>query len=141
MIIFDKISFLRRIYKYNVQKGKVAVNSIENYGFQFPDHNFTDELWQIEFAKLKKNTKPTGTRYMYIGSRRDHRAGDIDCDNRVRYAAYVNEVLKHIRHGGVDYCFHSYQVIDLLRYEPNLIAKYDEVNECFRVFVPKSFPV
>ena len=39
------------------------------------------------------------------------------------YTQFINDVLKVIRSGEIDYCFYTYQIAELLRFEPNLQAR------------------
>lgn len=41
------------------------------------------------------------------------------------YCDFINDILKNIRSGGLDYCYYIYQIADLLRYEPNLKSKWE----------------
>lgn len=54
------------------------------------------------------------------------------------YCSYINSVLKVIRGGEQDYCYFTYQIRDLLRFEPNLNAIYDYENDVFIVWLEKE---
>lgn len=51
-----------------------------------------------------------------------------------RYKKFINDILKVIRKGEVDYAYYIYQIEDLLRYEPNLKTKYVRDNSDFSYF-------
>ena len=39
------------------------------------------------------------------------------------YCNFINSILRNIRKFECDYCYHIYQVVELLRFEPNLKSK------------------
>ena len=98
----------------------------------FPDADMTDEKWQVYFTALKNMIKPVGKRYM-SGIRDWKTGGDYVCSQQCRYRAYINDVLRNIRHHGTDFCYYIYQISDLLRYEPALKAMFNEQYQCFMV--------
>lgn len=55
------------------------------------------------------------------------------------YVSFINNVLRNIRHGEVDYIFKIEQLKELLRYEPDLEVSY--ADDIFTVWLPnnKSF--
>ena len=54
------------------------------------------------------------------------------------YITFINSVLKSIRSGETDYCFYTYQIAELLRFEPKLQARLIH-NDCshFEVWLDK----
>lgn len=39
------------------------------------------------------------------------------------YVKYINAVLGQIRKGYIDYCYHTYQIMELLKFEPTIDVK------------------
>lgn len=90
-----------------------------------PSHNLTDEKWQKEFnvrklfitphnkniTRLKgQNSKETGiwneeTQGTYYGQ-----------TNWQQYCNYINDVLRNIRSGQIDYCYYIYQIMELAKF-------------------------
>lgn len=91
--------------------------------------------WDDFFAFMKSQIKPCGKKYMptprseAINSNREYH-GETEA---WRYRNFINNVLKVVRHGEVDYCSYVFQVRDLLRYEPCITVRYLEDYDCFRV--------
>lgn len=50
------------------------------------------------------------------------------------YVSFINNVLRNIRHGEVDYIFKIEQLKELLRYEPDLEVSY--ADDIFTVWLP-----
>lgn len=54
------------------------------------------------------------------------------------YCKFINGVLRTIRKGECDYCYHIYQISDLLRFEhDNLEAVWLPEFNCFEVYLKK----
>lgn len=94
----------------------------------------TNAEWQELFKHLKlsvrcepgtkmKVRQPIGTG-TYYGETQDF-----------RYKCFINSVLKTIRNLEIDYCFFVYQIIELLKHEPNLQADWDDDNKFFTVYI------
>lgn len=97
--------------------------------------NMTDTEWQDYFARMKMIVEPTNEKQMCLRPFRSiYENGVYKGDTQaMRYRQFINSVLKTIRSGEVDYAFYIYQISDLLRYEPNLQAKWLPVSGCFEV--------
>ena len=52
------------------------------------------------------------------------------------YVSFINNVLRNIRHGEVDYIFKIKQLKELLRYEPDLEVSY--ADDIFTVWLPST---
>lgn len=75
-----------------------------------PSPSLTDEKWQKEF----------NIRKMFINT---FEICNGDKDHRI----YINDVLKNIRHGQVDYCYFIYQIMELAKvYPETLKTKYQD---------------
>lgn len=111
------------------------MRGIDDYGFQFPLKNMTDEHWQKIFAELKRSVPYSGRRTMPSTIGRPRSKTLCVTDNIMdRYSVFINEALKAVRNSEVDYCYYIYQVIDLLRYEPELLSEYLPEHGCIKVF-------
>ena len=101
----------------------------------------SNEEWQGYFAQLKEKIPRSTSMHMKI----EHRTfingaanneftycGDTQWEC---YCRFINSVLSSIRRGDYDYCYHVYQIADLLRYEPcHLKAEWSAaLGGCFMV--------
>lgn len=83
----------------------------------------TDELWQKEIEIRKSfithvKTKKMNAKYATEGAKK----GDVNYHGPTQfqsYCSYINDVLRNIRKGEVDYCYFIYQIEDLLRFHYN----------------------
>lgn len=100
-----------------------------------PPSSLTDEKWQKEFEIRKLFITPykdgsikklSGKYLKESGTWNEGINGTYDgCTNWQSYCTYINDVLKNIRSGQVDYCYYIFQIIDLLRFHhDNLRTKY-----------------
>lgn len=90
----------------------------------------TIEEWEDMFERMKKNNIPVNEKKMFTKY-------GFQNSNYHDYCLYINSVLKVIRGGEQDYCYFTYQIKDLLRFEPELNVIYDYVNEVFIVWLDK----
>lgn len=99
-----------------------------------PSSTLTDKKWQKEFELRKlfiipyeKNIKKLGKHFSKeTGKWNKETMGEYHGQtNWQEYCAYINDVLKNIRAGQVDYCYFIYQIIDLLKFHyEDLKTKY-----------------
>lgn len=55
-----------------------------------------------------------------------------------RYCDFINGILSTIRAGESDYCFYTYQIAELLRFENiRLRSEWMPRHGCFRVWIQK----
>ncbi len=101
----------------------------------------TDEEWQEYFSELRDKTKPCSERRMkttysiWVNGCQDITyfayCGDTEWQY---YCKFINSVLRVIRSGECDYCYHIYQISDLLRFEHDrLKAVWLPEQQCFEV--------
>lgn len=101
----------------------------------------TDEEWQEYFNELRGRIKPCSERRMktsysiwvngYKGITYFAYCGDTEWQY---YCKFINSVLSAIRKGEFDYCYHIYQISDLLRFEHDrLKAIWLPEYQCFEV--------
>jgi hypothetical protein len=108
-------------------------NMTDTLNFRNLEDNFksmTDEEWQEKFELMKLHIKPVKdkrltrrSRNPYIIGRRWTLTDNESCDTSdARYTNFINDVLKQIRskRGKKDFCYHVYQICDLLKFEPML---------------------
>ena len=112
-------------------------NETRNYNIYRLSNNMTDEEWQKVFTQMKTDIKPTGEKYMTKPGTTPIKEGDEyrGETTAVRYKQFINSILRTIRQGDTDYCFYIYQIRDLLRYEPQLKAKWLPTSDCFCVSI------
>lgn len=107
----------------------------------------SDEEWQKKFELMKLYVKPVSDKKLTRHAREAYILGRNWCltDNEQydtldkRYVNYINDVLKQIRSKKVDYCYYYYQIMDLLKFEPNLKTKlvHEDSNTYFEVWIDK----
>lgn len=90
-----------------------------------PSSNLTDDKWQEEFniRKLfitphnKNITRLTGQNSKESGKWNEETQGVYyGQTNWQEYCSYLNDVLRNIRSGQIDYCYYIYQIMDLAKF-------------------------
>ena len=120
-----------------------AMNLISNTDKR-PTPFLTDEKWQKEFELRKAFVKPVQDTKINAkfsracGSWNEETQGMYYGDtNWQQYCAFINDILKNIRSGSVDYCYFLYQIMDLLKFHPNeLCTRY--VDGYWEVWLERS---
>ncbi len=92
-----------------------------------PTSTLTDEKWQKEIlvrklfvTPYKKTVRRLGGRYSKESSWNNETMGEYyGTTNWIEYCSFINDVLKNIRSGQIDYCYYIYQIIDLLKFHYN----------------------
>lgn len=109
-----------------------------------PSSSMTNEQWRECFNIMKRSIKQSKYRRMpvcsaptvinhYITGCSPEYCGETQWTN---YRRYINNVLSAIRKGEHDYCYFTYQIEDLLRYEhDNLRTQWLPEYGCFRVWL------
>lgn len=99
-----------------------------------PPKDYTNQQWQFDFEILKQFVTPAQENEMRIirdTSLYGSYHGKTQYQN---YCSFINNILKNIRNGEVDYCFYIYQIADLLKYEQEkLEVQWLQSERCFRV--------
>ena len=99
-----------------------------------PPKDYTNQQWQSDFEILKQFVTPAQENEMRIirdTSLYGSYHGKTQYQN---YCSFINNILKNIRSGEVDYCFYIYQIADLLKYEQErLEVQWLQSERCFRV--------
>ena len=92
-----------------------------------PISTLTDEKWQKEFNVRKLFVKPYSKKVKRLGQlRRDSQETGYwneetmgtyhGATNWQEYCSFINDVLRNIRAGQVDYLYYIYQITDLLKF-------------------------
>ena len=99
-----------------------------------PSSTLTDEKWQKELSLRKMFVTPYGKDVKKLGGKfskesdiwNDETMGEYRGQtNWQEYCSYINDVLKNIRSGQIDYCYFIYQIEDLLKFHyDDLRTKY-----------------
>ena len=99
-----------------------------------PDSNMTDERWQKEFNIRKLFITPNDKKHKRMGGKFSRESGTwneekdgeyLGMTNYQEYCSYINDVLKNIRAGQIDYCYFIYHIMDLLKFHyDDLRTKY-----------------
>lgn len=91
-----------------------------------PSSSLTDEKWQKEFKIRKLFIKPYPSNIKKFGKKYSKESGMWNeetmgeyhgCTNWQSYCSYINDVLKNIRAGQVDFCYFLYQIMDLAKFD------------------------
>lgn len=101
-----------------------------------PSSTLTDEKWQKEFNIRKLFVKPVNKDITKLGQNMKYSKetgywNEKTMDtyhgttNWQEYCSFINDMLRNIRAGQVDYCYYIYQIMDLLKFHyNNLRTKY-----------------
>lgn len=100
-----------------------------------PSSTLTNIQWQeeLKFRKLyitpydKPLSRISGKYSRGFSDKLDQNGNTVytGITNWQVYCSYINDVLKNIRKGQVDYCYFAYQVLDLLKFHfDELCTKY-----------------
>lgn len=93
-----------------------------------PLPSLTDEKWQNELAIRKLFIDPYPNTKKRFGGKfstksekniEDKYDTYLGITNYHQYCSFINDVLKNIRSGQIDYCYYIYQIIDLLKFHYN----------------------
>ena len=98
----------------------------------------TDSAWQKQFYELRQVVNPSKDKNMKTsypvrvnGRCEKSNCGDTQWQN---YCRFINDILKNIRLGERDYCYHIYQIKELLRFEHDkLVTEWLPEHQCFEV--------
>lgn len=96
-----------------------------------PPASLTDRKWQQEFHIRKMFITPYPAKVRKLGGKFSRESGAWNNTkyygqtNWQEYCAYINDVLRNIRKGGIDYCYYIFQITDLLKFHHHdLRTKY-----------------
>jgi hypothetical protein len=96
--------------------------------------NMSDDQWQeiLEYMKantlpspdevLKRNTQSNRVIRLYISlTDNEYKLDTLDS----MYVRFINDTLREVRKGKVAYAYHTYQIMELLRFEAELNVRLD----------------
>ena len=95
-----------------------------------PGFELTDQKWQEEFKNIKPFVMAHPETIIRLGGKYSKESGIYfegydGATDWQRYCSYINDILKNIRSGQVDYCYFIFQILDLLKFHHNeLKTKY-----------------
>lgn len=99
-----------------------------------PTPNLTDEKWQKEFNVRKLFITPHSNNWKKLKGQNSKESRKwieetqgtyYGQTNWQEYCAYINDVLRNIRSGQIDYCYYIYQIMDLAKFHfDTLKTKY-----------------
>lgn len=90
--------------------------------------------WESVLSALRKGIVPAQERWMsYDSSVGLFSPSGFSID--YFYSEFINDILRNVRRGNIDYCFHLYQVIDLLSYEPEMDISWMPEEKMFACFM------
>ena len=90
-----------------------------------PTPNLTNEKWQKEFNVRKLFITPHNKEIKRLKGKYSKESGSWNEEtqgvyhgqtNWQEYSTYINDVLRNIRSGQIDYCYYIFQIIDLLKF-------------------------
>lgn len=90
----------------------------------------TDEKWQKEFSLRKMFITPYKKDVEKLSGKYSKESGIWNeelqstyhgCTNWQSYCSYINDILKNIRSGQVDYCYYIYQIEELVKFHYNTL--------------------
>ena len=128
---FNKIQAERRIYMGLTLEELKELKLLSNTDGR-PREGLTDQSWQNEFMILRTITIPSlkssmGGKYAKESNKWNEEIWGQYCGmtNYQEYCAFINDVLRTIRSGQVDYCYFIYQITDLLKFHKDTLqTKY-----------------
>lgn len=90
-----------------------------------PTPTLTDEKWQQEFNVRKLFITPHNEKVKSLKGQYTKESGKWNEEvqgtyhgqtNWQEYCAYINDILRNIRSGQIDYCYYIYQIMDLAKF-------------------------
>lgn len=86
-----------------------------------PSSTLTDKEWQNQLAAMKLYITPYDKSVTRMGGKFSKESGkqmeNYDgITSWQSYCVYINDVLKNIGAGNHDFCYYSYQIVDLLKF-------------------------
>ena len=111
-----------------------------------PPSYLTNEKWQKEFELRKTFLTPHPSNVKSLSSRycQDNRIVNSEenpyygATNYQTYCLFINDVIKELRKGNVDYCYFIYQIEELYRFFPNLKTLFIENGRYWQVWLDRA---
>ena len=107
-----------------------------------PAAQLTDQAWQILFESFRSTTISSSDRKMRKSWNEGKHSGEFyGVPNYQYYVLTINDILRNIRSGGSDYCYYTYQICDLLKFEKSrLRSQYLPEEKCWIVWLEGGKP-
>lgn len=118
-------------------KDKRLISNFDNR----PSDRLTDEKWQQEFQIWKDVIKPCSKKTKKLSVMDFRKENNISYHKRIdypTYCTYMNGVLENIQKGATDFCYYTYQILDLLKfYKDELRTKYFDDDKYWAVWLER----
>ena len=99
-----------------------------------PPNEYTNQEWQSDFEILKQTVTPAPENRMTVVPDTSSYGSYHGKTQYQNYCSFINNILKNIRRGEIDYCYYIYQIADLLKYEKErLEVQWLQLERCFRI--------
>lgn len=115
-------------------KDEKLLHSISNSEWQDILLHMKSTSTPSSVKRLKRSTSSCGTVMRMIWSLTDNELKYESLD--AGYVNFINHVLTVIRSGDEDYCYHTYQICELVRFEPEIEVELR--NGIFYVWLDKE---
>lgn len=121
---------IQKLFKHMTLEDLKEIKLVSNTNGR-PSHTLTDEKWQTEFKIRKMFITPHSKKMKFLKGRHSTESGKWSesvtyhgMTNWQEYCSFINDILRNIRSGQVDYCYFIYQIMELARFHDNLRTKY-----------------
>ena len=101
--------------------------------YKKPPKDYTSRQWRSDFEEIKSKVIPTQERFMRVIRDSPSYGSYHGKTQYQQYCSFINNILKSIRRGEIDYCFYIYQIQDLLKFEERLKVEWLQSECCFRL--------
>lgn len=99
-----------------------------------PPKEYTNKEWLSDFENLKRTVIPAQEDRMRVIPDTPSYGSYHGKTQYQNYCSFINNILRNIRRGEVDYCYYIYQIADLLKYEKErLEVQWLQFERCFRI--------
>ena len=103
-----------------------------------PSSLMTDEQWQHRFEAMRSNTQISNYKKLTHMAQMHSKTGEGYYGDTMYhyYKVFINDVLEQIRLGHHEYCYYTYQIQELLKYENSrLMSKYHPQDQLWEVWL------
>ena len=99
-----------------------------------PPKEYTNKEWLSDFENLKRTVIPAQEDRMRVIPDTSSYGSYYGKTQYQNYCSFINNILRNIRRGEIDYCYYIYQIIDLLKFEKERLGvQWLQSERCFRV--------
>lgn len=103
-----------------------------------PSTLMTDQQWQHRFELMRAITQISKNKKLTHMPDPRNLSGDRYCGDTMYhyFKIFINDVLEQIRLGHHEYCYYTYQIQELLKYENSrLMSKYHPQDQLWEVWL------